>query len=197
MTLIICAETSPPKRRSPSFPTTRHGRSNIRSINISMPSVISWNAASQSSSSSGASQRASKRPPEITGPSSLSLPSSYGCDKCPQDLRGPTLPGLGTNLQGTNYARAGPGKARPLASFQIVGIAVSVSAQRPASRLFPSKVRPLKSRSAGNEENTSRRIDVFPGFRRRSAPLTPLGRRLPTLGMCHARCYLSDRAGGF
>ena len=43
-------------------------------------------AASQSSSSSAASQLASKRPPEITAPSSLSLPSSYGCDKCPHCL---------------------------------------------------------------------------------------------------------------
>jgi transposase len=29
---------------------------------------------------------ASKRPPEITLPSSRSLPSSYGCDKCPHHL---------------------------------------------------------------------------------------------------------------
>jgi len=49
-------------------------------------SAISWNAASQSSSSSGMSQHASKRPPENTLPSSLSQLSSYGCDKCPQDL---------------------------------------------------------------------------------------------------------------
>ena len=48
--------------------------------------AISWNAASQSSSSSAASQPASKRPLEITGPSSLSQPSSYGCDKCPHHL---------------------------------------------------------------------------------------------------------------
>jgi transposase len=34
----------------------------------------SWNAASQNSSNSVASQPASKRQPEITGPSSLSLP---------------------------------------------------------------------------------------------------------------------------
>jgi hypothetical protein len=60
--------------------------SNICSTSISMPSAISSNAASQSSSSSAASQPASKRPPEITGPSSLSLPSSYGCDKCPHHL---------------------------------------------------------------------------------------------------------------
>jgi hypothetical protein len=51
-----------------------------------MPSAISWNAASQNSSSSAASQPASKRPPEITAPSSLSLQSSYGCDKCPHYL---------------------------------------------------------------------------------------------------------------
>ena len=35
---------------------------------------------------SAASQPASKRPPEITAPSSLSRLSSYGCDKCPHDL---------------------------------------------------------------------------------------------------------------
>jgi putative transposase len=57
---------------------------------ISMPSVISSNAASQSSSSSAASQPASKRPPEITALSSLSQPSSYGCDKCPH--RGTNIP---------------------------------------------------------------------------------------------------------
>jgi hypothetical protein len=34
-----------------------------------MPSVISWNAASQNSSNSAASQPASKRQPEITLPS--------------------------------------------------------------------------------------------------------------------------------
>jgi transposase len=37
-------------------------------------SAISWNAASQNSSNSAASQPASKRPPEITWPSSLSRP---------------------------------------------------------------------------------------------------------------------------
>jgi transposase len=46
-------------------------RSNIRSTRSSMPSAISWNAASQNSSSSAASQLASKRPPKITVPSSL------------------------------------------------------------------------------------------------------------------------------
>ena len=33
--------------RSPSSPTTRHVRSNIRSTSISMPSATSWNATSQ------------------------------------------------------------------------------------------------------------------------------------------------------
>src|SRR5262249_1340363 len=51
-----------------------------------MPSAISWNAASPNSSSSAASPPASKKPPEITEPSSLSLRSSYGCDKCPHRL---------------------------------------------------------------------------------------------------------------
>src|SRR6476659_7873528 len=86
MTPITFATPSPPKGRSPSFPTTLHVRSNIRSTSISMPSAISWNVASQNSSSSAASQPASKRPPEITGPSSLSQRSSYGCDKCPHHL---------------------------------------------------------------------------------------------------------------
>ena len=39
MTPIICEKLSPPRARSPSFPTTRHGRSNTRSTNISMPSA--------------------------------------------------------------------------------------------------------------------------------------------------------------
>src|SRR5882762_7868238 len=86
MTPIICARPSLPKARSPSSPTTRHGRSNIRSTSISMPSAISWSAASQNSNNSAASQPASKRQPEITLPSSLSQPSSYGCDKCPHHL---------------------------------------------------------------------------------------------------------------
>lgn len=68
------------------IPNNRHARSNIRSTSVSMPSAISWNAASQNSSSSAAPQPASKRPPEITGPSSLSQPSSYGCGKCPHHL---------------------------------------------------------------------------------------------------------------
>src|SRR5882672_7919832 len=86
MTPITCAKPSPPRGRSPSSPTTLHVRSNIRSTSISMPSAISWNAASRNSSSSAASQPASKRLPEITGPSSLSQPSSYRCDKCPHYL---------------------------------------------------------------------------------------------------------------
>src|SRR6266403_5514625 len=85
-TPTICARPSLPKARSPSSPTTRHGRSNIRSTSISMPSAISWSAASQNSNNSAASQPASKRQPEITVPSSLSQPSSYGCDKCPHHL---------------------------------------------------------------------------------------------------------------
>src|SRR6266478_5762882 len=85
-TPIICARPSLPKARSPSSPTTRHGRSNIRSTSISMPSAISWSVASQNSNNSAASQPASKRQPEITLPSSLSQPSSYGCDKCPHHL---------------------------------------------------------------------------------------------------------------
>src|SRR5450432_9064 len=86
MTPIICAKPSPPRARSPLFPTTRHGRSNIRSTNISMPSAISWSAASKSSSSSGASQRASRKLLGTIRPWSPLPPSSYGCDKCPQDL---------------------------------------------------------------------------------------------------------------
>src|SRR6266403_1717326 len=85
-TPTICARPSLPKARSPSSPTTPHGRSNIRSTSISMPSAISWSAASQNSNNSAASQPASKRQPEITLPSSLSQPSSYGCDKCPHHL---------------------------------------------------------------------------------------------------------------
>src|SRR5260370_5322844 len=86
-TPIICAKPSLPKARSPSSPTTRHGRTNIRSTSISMPSAISWSVASQNSNNSAAAQPASKRQPEITLPSSLSQPSSYGCDKCPHHLR--------------------------------------------------------------------------------------------------------------
>src|ERR1700674_5250360 len=86
MTLTTSAKPSLPRRRSPSSPITRHGRSNIHSTSISTPSAIWWNAASIGSSSSVASQLASRRPPEITVPSSLSLLSSYGCAKCPHHL---------------------------------------------------------------------------------------------------------------
>src|SRR6266403_5330219 len=95
-TPIICARPSLPKARSPSSPTTRHGHSNIRSTSISMPSAISWSVASQNSNNSAASQPASKRQPEITLPSSLSQPSSYGCDKCPHHL-GRLLAGLNSH----------------------------------------------------------------------------------------------------
>jgi hypothetical protein len=83
---ITFARPLPPREHSLSVPTTLHGRSNIRSTSISKPNAISWNAASQNSSSSDASQLASKRRPETTVPSLLSRPSSYGCDKCPHYL---------------------------------------------------------------------------------------------------------------
>src|SRR5882757_3821654 len=86
MTPTTYAKPSLPKARSPSFLTTHHARSNIRSISISMPSAISSNAASASSSSSAASQPASKRPPEINSLSSPSQLPSYGFDKCPHHL---------------------------------------------------------------------------------------------------------------
>ena len=47
---------------------------------------ISSNAASPSSSNSAASQPASKRLPEIIGPSLLLPLLSYGCGKCPHRL---------------------------------------------------------------------------------------------------------------
>ena len=68
------------------IPNNPSGRSNIRSTNISMPNAISWSAASESSSSSAASQRAMKKPLGTIRPWSPLPPSSYGCDKCPQDL---------------------------------------------------------------------------------------------------------------
>src|SRR6476646_1818122 len=114
MTPITFATPSPPRGRSPSFPTTLHVRSNIRSTSISMPSAISWNVASQNSSSSAASQPASKRPPEITGPSSLSQRSSYGCDKCPHHLALPVAdaagfarPNLDPRIHGLRIERVG------------------------------------------------------------------------------------------
>src|SRR5882672_9637055 len=104
MTPITCAKPSPPRGRSPSSPATLHVRSNIRSTSISMRSAISWNAASRNSSSSAASQPASKRPPEITGPSSLSQPSSYGCDKCPHYLvRSPQPVAIRREKSGTAF----------------------------------------------------------------------------------------------
>src|SRR5258708_8301137 len=106
MTPITCAKPSQLRGRSPSSPTTRHVRSNIHSTSISMPSAISSNAASQNSSSSAASQPASKRPPEITGPSSLSQPSSYGCDKCPHHLEHDAF-GIGHSLSFGNRWRIG------------------------------------------------------------------------------------------
>jgi hypothetical protein len=86
MTPITCGKRSPPRARLPSSQTTHHGRSNIRSTSTSMPSDISSNAVSASSSNSDAWQPVSKKPPEITALSSLSPPSFYGCDKCPHGL---------------------------------------------------------------------------------------------------------------
>src|SRR5258705_13227285 len=86
MTPITFATPSPPRGRSPSFPKTLHVRSNIRSTSITMPSAIPWHVAYQNSNRSAATQPASKGPPEITVPSSLSQRSSYGCDKCPHHL---------------------------------------------------------------------------------------------------------------
>src|SRR5882757_2156975 len=127
MTPIICAKPSLPKARSPSSPTTRHGRSNIRSTSTSMPSVISWSAASPSSSNFAASQPASKRPPEITLPSSLLQPSSCGCDKCPHYLEG--ICQNHVRLQATRSRRTWR-LAGPLTVRQLVGEArVTVSAK--------------------------------------------------------------------
>ena len=86
MTPITCAKPSLPRGRSPSSPTTPPARGNIRSTNTSTPSATWWNVASQSSNSSDASRHASKRPPQTISPSSLSQPSSYGCDNCPHHL---------------------------------------------------------------------------------------------------------------
>src|SRR6266403_212905 len=107
-TPIICARPSLPKARSPSSPTPNNGRSNIRSTSISMPSAISWSAASQNSNNSAASQPASKRPPEITVPSSLSPPSSYGCDKCPHHL----VLSQGRRVDGFIHSLDQPGQSR-------------------------------------------------------------------------------------
>src|SRR6266850_5960481 len=125
-TPIICARPSLPKARSPSSPTTRHGRSNIRSTSISMPSAISWSAASQNSNNSAASQPVSKRQPEITLPSSLSQPSSYGCDKCPHHLALDRCPRLksrtglivGINPSGTSFRVLIDGRKLPVTLHQ-------------------------------------------------------------------------------
>lgn len=74
-------QASPPKARSPSSPTIRHARSKPLDKHLYAQRHL-VEPASQSSSSSAASQPASKRPPETTAPLSLSLPSSYGLDKC-------------------------------------------------------------------------------------------------------------------
>jgi hypothetical protein len=67
------------RKKMMSFPGKAFAHASpARHTSISMPSAISWNAASQSSSSSDASQPASKRPLETTAPSALSQPSSYG-----------------------------------------------------------------------------------------------------------------------
>jgi hypothetical protein len=50
------------------IPNNSSGALNIRSTNISMPSAISWSAASQSSSSSGTPQHASRKPLGIIRP---------------------------------------------------------------------------------------------------------------------------------
>jgi IS5 family transposase len=59
---------------------------NIRLTSISTPNGISSNAASQSSSTSDASQPDTKRPRATTKPSSPSPPSLFGSDNCPQNL---------------------------------------------------------------------------------------------------------------
>src|SRR5258708_4600015 len=76
-----------------------------------MPSAISWSAASQNSNNSAASQPASKRQPEITVPSSLSQPSSYGCDKCPHHLE--RLPDIRLS-----FLKCGGGFTRGTPSFR-------------------------------------------------------------------------------
>src|SRR5665213_1128371 len=80
------AKPSPRRARSPSSRTIRRAPASTPSTSTSMPSATSSNAALASSSSSEGSQHASRRPPGIISPSSPSQPSSYGCDKCPQDL---------------------------------------------------------------------------------------------------------------
>src|SRR5271170_5881359 len=86
MTPTTCGKPSPPRARLPSFPTIPRVHSNTNSTSISTPSAISSNVASASSNSSDASQPATKKPRETTPQSSLSRLSSYGSDKCPQNL---------------------------------------------------------------------------------------------------------------
>src|ERR1700722_17245950 len=102
MTPIPSAKPSPPKGRSPSSPTTRHERSNIRSTGISTPSATWWSVVSQNSSNSAVLQPASKRPHAIPAQSYPSQPSSYGCDKCPHNLE---RPALGSNRSGIERSR--------------------------------------------------------------------------------------------
>src|SRR5258707_12840202 len=92
-----------------------------------MPSAISWSVASQNSNNSAASQPASKRQPEITLPSSLSQPSSYGCDKCPHHLERIT-----DLSQTSRHVRKVPTTEVPLQS--------TISSARPSSA--PLRVRP-------------------------------------------------------
>ena len=85
------------RRAPPSSPTTHHGRSNIGSTSISMPSAISWSAASQNSYIPPRCNPLRKDSSKYLAVPSLS-PVSYGCDKCPhltpvQSLsEGPTPP---------------------------------------------------------------------------------------------------------
>src|SRR5580692_3192175 len=130
MTLITCARPSLPRAHSPSFLTTRHARSNTRSTSIFMPSVISWNAASQSSNSSDASRPASKKPPEITWPSSPSLPLSYGYGKCPHHLVGPGFAAPERKIVGIGGLPA----SRLLRLDHLVGNALALAI---SDRVFP------------------------------------------------------------
>src|SRR5271154_1436340 len=102
MTPTTCGKPSPPRARLPSFPTIPRVHSNTNLTSISTPSAISSNVASASSNSSDASQPATKKPRETTPQSSLSRLSSYGSDKCPQNL-GALTPG----------APYDPGTSRP------------------------------------------------------------------------------------
>ena len=78
--------SSPTRARSPSSQTILRAHASIRSTSTFMPSDTSSNAASASSCSSAVSQRARKKSLATISPSSLSLPSLYGSDNCPQNL---------------------------------------------------------------------------------------------------------------